>query len=85
MDNNQLTTAGLTATFTAIVGIAYKIYMVVNHKRIRSNCCGKKLEASIDIDNTTPTDVVLNIPAQNFVNNPIANQNAKSVCPESKT
>jgi hypothetical protein len=69
MDNSQLTTAGLTATFTALVGIAYKIYMVVNHKRIRSNCCGKKLEASIDIDNTTPPEVV--IPAENFVSNPL--------------
>jgi hypothetical protein len=69
MDNNQLTTAGLTATFTAIVGIAYKIYMVVNHKRIRSSCCGKKLEASIDIDNTTPPEVV--VPVDNFVNNPL--------------
>ena len=83
MDNNQLTTAGLTATFTAIVGIAYKIYKVVNHKRIRSNCCGKKLEASIDIDNTTPPEVV--IPAESFVNNPMTNQNGKSVCAESKT
>jgi len=82
MDNNQLTTAGLTATFTAIVGIAYKIYMVVNHKRIRSNCCGKKIEASIDIDNTTPPEVV--VPAESFVNNPMTNQNAKSVCAESK-
>jgi hypothetical protein len=85
MDNSQLTTAGLTATFTALVGIAYKIYMVVNHKRIRSNCCGKKLEASIDIDNTSPPDVVLNIPAQNFINNPIVNQNGQSLCAEPKT
>ena len=30
---------------TAVVG-------VVNHKRIRSNCCGKKAEASLDIENT---------------------------------
>ena len=27
----------------------------VNHKRIRSNCCGKNLEASIDLESTTPT------------------------------
>jgi len=29
---------------------------VVNHKRIRSNCCGRKGELSIDIENTTPTE-----------------------------
>jgi len=54
MDNNTLSTAGLATTFTVIAGILYKIYMAINHKRIRSNCCGKKLEASLDIENTTP-------------------------------
>lgn len=36
---------------TAIVG---SIYTAVNHKRVRSNCCGKVLEASLDVENTTP-------------------------------
>jgi hypothetical protein len=27
---------------------------VVNHKRIRSTCCGKKVDASFDIEDTTP-------------------------------
>ena len=54
MDNNTLTTAGLASTFTIAAAILYKIYLVVNHKRIRSNCCGTKLEASIDIEETTP-------------------------------
>lgn len=35
------------AVGTAVVG-------VVNHKRIRSNCCGKKAEVSLDIETTTP-------------------------------
>lgn len=26
----------------------------INHRRIRSNCCGHKMETSIDIENTTP-------------------------------
>jgi hypothetical protein len=69
MDNNSLTTAGVTAALTASAGILYKIYIVVNHKRIRSNCCGKKLEASLDIENTTPPEVV--IPKENFIQNPM--------------
>jgi len=73
MDNTQLTTAGLTATFTVLAGLIYKVYMVVNHKRIRSSCCGKKLEASLDIENTTPPEVV--VPLDNFVNNPMTKQN----------
>jgi hypothetical protein len=83
MDNTQLTTAGLTATFTALVALLYKIYMVVNHKRIRSNCCGKKLEASLDIENTTPPEIV--VPVESFVNNPMTKQNGESVCTQSKT
>jgi hypothetical protein len=27
---------------------------VVNHKRIRSTCCGNKVDASFDIEDTTP-------------------------------
>jgi len=29
-----------------------------NHKRIRSNCCGKPCVTSIDVEDTTPTTVV---------------------------
>lgn len=34
--------------------VADKIYQAVNHHRIRSNCCGKQLVASIDVEHTTP-------------------------------
>ena len=27
---------------------------VINHKRIRSNCCGKEIVASVDIESTSP-------------------------------
>ncbi len=37
-----------------IVSIGGTIVGVINHRRIRSSCCGKKLEASIDIEHTTP-------------------------------
>ena len=37
-----------------IISLAGTIYAAINHKRIRSNCCGAKMEASFDIDNTTP-------------------------------
>ena len=30
------------------------IITIVNHKRIRSSCCGKEIAASLDIENTTP-------------------------------
>jgi hypothetical protein len=37
-----------------IISVGTAIVGVVNHKRIRSNCCGKKVEASLDIESTTP-------------------------------
>jgi len=37
-----------------VASMAGIIYAAVNHKRIRSNCCGKKIEASLDIEETTP-------------------------------
>ena len=38
---------------TAVIGF-------INHKRIRSKCCGREMSASVDIENTTPPK--LNLP-----------------------
>lgn len=73
MNNELLTSAGLSTTFILFGFILYKIYNAVNHKRIRSNCCGKKLVASIDIENTTPPnqgDKIVTI-EENAVINPL--------------
>lgn len=36
------------------------IITIINHRRIRSSCCGTKLETSLDIESTTPpTDRIL--------------------------
>jgi hypothetical protein len=48
--------AGIGGTSIMIMGIVYKIYTALNHRRLRSNCCGKILVAEIDIDNTTPKE-----------------------------
>jgi len=36
------------------VAVATSLVGIINHKRIRSNCCGKKAEVSLDIETTTP-------------------------------
>ena len=41
-------------TVALIVSVGGVILGIINHKRIRSNCCGKKLEASLDIGNSSP-------------------------------
>jgi hypothetical protein len=72
MDNNSLTTAGVTAALTASAGILYKIYMVVNKKRCKSRCCNLDFENSIDIGDITPPEhTVVNIPKENFIQNPM--------------
>ena len=45
---------GIGASIILGLGIAYKIYVALNHHRIVSNCCGKKIEVSLDIEETTP-------------------------------
>lgn len=42
---------GLTGFGISIAGV---IYTAINHKRVRSKCCGRLLEASLDVENTTP-------------------------------
>lgn len=39
-----------------IVSVGGAIVAVVNHKRLRSDCCGRKLSVSVDIENTTPQE-----------------------------
>jgi hypothetical protein len=41
---------GMSALIVSIVGT---VIAAINHKKIRSNCCGRKVEMSIDIQDTT--------------------------------
>jgi hypothetical protein len=43
---------GISGYVALAVSVGTAVVGVVNHKRIRSNCCGKKTEASLDIENT---------------------------------
>jgi hypothetical protein len=44
-------------SYTAIaLSVATAVIGVINHKRIRSNCCGKRGELSIDISPTHPAE-----------------------------
>ena len=51
MDNE---TSGIIAIIGLVISVGGSVLAIVNHKRIRSNCCGKKIEASLDIEETTP-------------------------------
>lgn len=51
MDNE---TSGIIAIIGLVISVGGSVLAIVNHKRIRSNCCGNKIEASLDIEETTP-------------------------------
>jgi hypothetical protein len=39
-----------------VLGIGSTILLGINHKRVRSVCCGLQLSASLDVESTTPVD-----------------------------
>jgi len=38
-----------------VVSVGGTALAVVNHTRVRSMCCGKKIEVSLDVDRTQPS------------------------------
>jgi hypothetical protein len=48
------TTAGGLGIFGIIMSAGGLLYSAINHKKFRCRCCGKELDASIDIDPTEP-------------------------------
>lgn len=63
MDQSILIQAGASATTISILFVLAWIYKTVNHKRLRSRCCGHDLDASVDIEDTTPKDKETTNPA----------------------
>ena len=54
MDSSE---SGIIAIVGLVVSIGGAVLAMVNHKRIRSTCCGRKLETSLDIEDTTPVKI----------------------------
>jgi hypothetical protein len=44
----------IIATVAMISSVSTVVFGALNHKRIRSNCCGRLTVSSIDVENTTP-------------------------------
>jgi hypothetical protein len=63
MDNYA--SGGIGAGAVVVLGILYRVYLAVNHHRVRSNCCGKEIVVSVDVETTTPPkDLKINIPKE---------------------
>ena len=63
MDFN-LESFGVGSGVMAILGIAYRIYLVVNHKRVKSVCCNQACVTQIDVEETTPGELKIKIPVE---------------------
>ena len=50
------------ASIAIAISTAGAIFTALNHTRVRSACCGKKLEVSLDVEKTTPTPAVPLVP-----------------------
>jgi hypothetical protein len=48
------TTTSVLAVLGVVVSVGGAIISAINHTRVRSACCGKKLEVSLDVDKTSP-------------------------------
>ena len=51
MDANA---TAVVAIVGLVVSVGGSVLAVINHTRIRSMCCGRKLEVSLDVDKTSP-------------------------------
>ena len=47
-------TSTIISGVSLAVAVGTSVIAVINHKRIRSRCCGRNVDMSIDIENTTP-------------------------------
>lgn len=50
----MLSTGGISAGSIAIIFAIYKILKSFNHKKLRSNCCGKNLTVGVSVEHMTP-------------------------------
>ncbi len=55
MSDTEIIMSGV-ALFIAVGG---SILAIVNHKRLRSSCCGKSIVMSLDVESTTPPRIVV--------------------------
>lgn len=66
MDNSP---TGILAIIGVVISVGTVILGTINHQRVRSNCCGNKLEVSLDVEKTTPPadKMEIKIPADSKV------------------
>lgn len=62
MDYNTMAQIGFGGGVMGIVAVLGRVLMVVNHRTLRSRCCGRSAEIGIDVDSPPPTVVAIRTP-----------------------
>lgn len=64
MDYNQVGVS--SAIIASILAVAGGLWKAVNHKVIRSRCCGKKFDVSFDVDDSKEKPLDSPVPPENL-------------------
>ena len=64
MDTTTMSQIGLGGGVISILSIAFAIFKYINHRTIRSKCCGFQGEMGIDVDTPKDAVVVTTLPTQ---------------------
>lgn len=59
MDTSALAGGGVGASIILTIGIIYKL---INHKKLVSRCCGRSIDVSLDIGDTSPPEIRIRVP-----------------------
>ena len=62
MDSTTMAQIGMSGGIVGIVAVLGRVLQIVNHRTLRSRCCGRSAEIGIDVD--TPVVVSVRTPAQ---------------------
>ena len=56
--------SGIIAIVSLVVAVGGSVLATINHTRVKSMCCGKKIEVSLDVDKTveSPTNLKIKVP-----------------------
>jgi hypothetical protein len=60
----SLESFGVGTGAMAFLGILYRVYLAVNHKRVKSVCCNQACVSQIDVEETTPGELKIKIPVE---------------------
>jgi hypothetical protein len=64
MDANTMSQVGMSGGVVSILAVSFGIFKYINHRNIRSHCCGKQMDMGIDVDTPVPVAVPFIVPVE---------------------